>query len=49
MVFTGIQGAKSRYGLEMTPVGLLVTDTTTSQRIQVVLVKQRKNNTEDKW
>src|SRR5674536_338969 len=29
MVFTGIQGAESRYDLDMTPEGLLVTDTKT--------------------
>jgi len=49
MVFTGIQGAESRYDLEMTPGGLLVTDTQTGELIQAVLVKKRKNSTEDKW
>ena len=49
MVFTGIQGAESRYDLEMTPEGLLVTDTKTGELIQAVLVKKQKNSTEDKW
>ncbi|MDP1621111.1 MAG: transposase [Bacteroidales bacterium] len=49
MVFTGIQGAESRYDLEMTSNGLLVTDTKTGELIQAVLVKKRKNSTEDKW
>ena len=49
MVFTGIQGAEPRYDLEMTPKGLLVTDTQTGELIQAVLVKKRKNSTEDKW
>lgn len=49
MVFTGIQGAESRYDLEMTPTGLQVTDTDTGESIHAVLVKRRKNSTEDKW
>jgi len=49
MVFTGIQGAESRYDLEMTPTGLQVTDTNTGECVQAVLVKKRKNSTEDKW
>jgi hypothetical protein len=49
MVFTGIQGAESRYDLEMTPEGLLVTDTKTGELIQAVLVKKQKNSKEDKW
>ena len=49
MVFTGIQGAESRYDLEMTPAGLLVADTKTGELIQAVLVKKRKNSSEDKW
>jgi len=49
MVFTGIQGAEPRYELEMTQEGLLVTDTKTGELIQAVLVKKRKNSTEDKW
>jgi hypothetical protein len=49
MVFTGIQGAESRYDLEMTPAGLQVTDTKTGECVQAVLVKKRKNSTEDKW
>jgi hypothetical protein len=49
MVFTGIQGAESRYDLEMTSNGLLVTDTKTGELIQAVLVKKQKNSTKDKW
>ena len=49
MVFTGIQGAESRYDLEMTPTGLQVTDTKTGECIQAVLVKRQKNSKEDRW
>ncbi len=49
MVFTGIQGAESRYDLEMTPIGLQVTDTETGECIQAVLVKKQKNSKEDRW
>ena len=49
MVFTGIQGAKSRYDLEMTDEGLMVTDTYTDELIKAILVKKRKNSTEDRW
>ncbi len=49
MVFTGIQGAESRYDLEMTPEGLMVTDTKTGELIHAVLVKKQKNSKEDRW
>ncbi len=49
MVFTGIQGAESRYDLEMTPEGLLVTDTQTGEHMKAVLVKKQKNSKEDRW
>jgi hypothetical protein len=49
MVFTGIQGAESRYDLEMTTKGLQVTDTKTGECIQAVLVKKQKNSKEDRW
>jgi len=49
MVFTGIQGAVSRYELEMAPEGLLVTDTQTGERLVATLAKKLKNSTEDKW
>jgi hypothetical protein len=49
MVFTGIQGAESRYDLEMTPDGLQVTDTKTGELINAVLVKKQKNSKEDRW
>lgn len=49
MVFTGIQGAESRYDLEMTPDGLLVTDVHTGEQMKAVLVKKQKNSKEDRW
>jgi len=49
MVFTGIQGAASRYDLEMTPDGLMVTDTKTSEQIKATLAKKTKNSTDDRW
>jgi hypothetical protein len=49
MVFTGIQGAESRYDLEMTPEGLLVTDVQTGEHMKAVLVKKQKNSKEDRW
>jgi len=49
MVFTGLQGASSRYDLEMTPDGLLVTDTQTGQFYQASLAKKIKTSKEDRW
>jgi hypothetical protein len=49
MVFTGIQGAVSRYDLEMSPDGLLVTDTQTGEQILATLAKKQKNSKEDRW
>lgn len=49
MVFTGIQGSVSRYDLEMTPGGLLVTDTQTAECFLATLAKKQKNSKEDKW
>lgn len=49
MVFTGIQGFESRYDLETTPEGLLVTDTKTGELMKAVLVKRLKNSKEDRW
>jgi len=49
MVFTGIQGAESKYDLDMTPEGLLVTDTKTGEQMKAVLVKRNKNSKEDRW
>ena len=37
MIFTGIQGAKSRYDLEMTSEGLMFTDTYTGEQMKAVL------------
>lgn len=49
MVFTGIQGAESKYDLELTADGLLVTDAQTGEQMKAVLVKKQKNSKEDKW
>jgi hypothetical protein len=49
MVFTGIQGAESKYELDMTPEGLLVTDTKTGEQMKAVLVKKHRNSKEDRW
>ena len=49
MVYTGIQGFESRYDLEMTPEGLLVTDTKTGEIIKATLAKRLKNTKEDRW
>jgi len=49
MVFTGIQGAESKYDLELTSEGLLVTDTYTGEQMKAVLVKKQKNSKEDRW
>jgi hypothetical protein len=49
MVFTGIQGYPSRYDLEMTPSGLMVTDTQTGECIQAELAKKHKTSKEDRW
>jgi hypothetical protein len=49
MVFTGIQGFESRYDLEMTAEGLLVTDNKTGDHMKAVLVKRLKNSKEDRW
>lgn len=49
MVYTGIQGAESRYDLEQTPQGLLVTDTQTGEQQIATLVKKQKNSKEDRY
>ncbi len=49
MVYTGIQGFESRYDLEMTPEGLLVTDTITGEQMRAVMAKKLKNSKEDRW
>jgi hypothetical protein len=49
MVFTGIQGAESRYYLEMTPTGLQVTDTKTGEKMKASLVRKQKRSKEDRW
>lgn len=42
MVFTGIQGAASRYGLEMSPEGLQVADTKAGEHLLAGLAKKLK-------
>jgi hypothetical protein len=49
MVFGGLQGAESRYDLEMTDDGLLVTDTTTGEIQYAVLSRLHKNSKESTW
>jgi len=49
MVYTGIQGAQSRYQLEMEPDGLHVTDMATGQSQIASPVTKRKNSKEDRW
>lgn len=49
MVFTGMQGAVSRYDLEMTPEGLWVTDAKTGECMLARLAKKFKNSKEDRW
>ena len=49
MVFTGIQGAESKYDLDLTPEGLMVTDTETGECQKAVLVKKNKNSKEDRY
>lgn len=49
LVYTGMQGFEPRYDLEMTSVGLLVTDTKTGEQMKAVLVKKNKNSKEDRW
>ena len=49
MVFTGIEGAVSRYDLEMIPDGLQVTDTLTGECLLASFAKKLKNSKEDKW
>jgi hypothetical protein len=49
MVFTGIQSEYSRYDLEKTTEGLLVTNTQTGERIMATLAKKNKSSKEDRW
>ena len=49
MVFTGIQGAPSRYDLEITSEGLIVTDTKTGEQKVATPAKKNKNSKEDRW
>ena len=49
MVFTGIQGSESKYDLDLTPEGLMVTNTETGECQKAVLVKKHKNSKEDRY
>jgi hypothetical protein len=49
MVYTGIQGPESRYDLEQTTQGLMVTDTQTGEQQIAPLVKKQKNSKEDHY
>jgi len=49
MVFTGLQSNASRYDLNMTPAGLLVTDTQTGECVRAKKAKKLKNSKEDRW
>lgn len=49
MVFTGIQGAISRFDLKLTPECLFVTDSQTGKLYKAFLAKKMKNSKEDKW
>jgi hypothetical protein len=49
MVFTGIQGSTSRYELEKTADGLIVTDTQTGECIPASMAKKNKNSKEERW
>ena len=49
MVFTGMQGSRSRYQLELGPDGLHVTDMATGQAQIASPVAKRKNSKQDRW
>lgn len=49
MVYTGLQGFQSRFDLEMTPQGLMVTDTQTGAQTLATLAKKNKKSKEDRW
>ena len=49
MVYTGLQGFPGRYELEMTPLGLLVTDTHTGESVMATLARKTKRSKEDRW
>lgn len=49
MVFTGIQGAVSRYDLQMAPEGLQVTDKQTGECLLATPAKKLKISKEDRW
>jgi hypothetical protein len=48
-VLTGIQGELPRYDLDLTPNGLIVTDTKTGESIQAVLAKKFKSINPNSW
>jgi hypothetical protein len=49
LVYTGIQGAASRYEHEQTGEGIRVTDTHTGQTYPAQPVKKNKNSTQNRW
>ena len=49
MVFTGLQGAESRYDLDLTSEGLIVTNLKSGECQKATLVKKNKNSKEDRW
>jgi hypothetical protein len=49
LVLTGLQGYQSRYDLEMTAEGLIVTDNNTGITTQATLAKKTKHATQDRW
>lgn len=49
LILTGLQGFASRYDLEMTQDGLIVTDTLTGKSMKAVLAKKIKQSSPDRW
>jgi len=49
MVFTGMQGTASRYELDMTDQGLMVTDTDTGETVLATKAKRIKSSKEDRY
>jgi hypothetical protein len=49
MVYTGLQGVEPQFDLELTPSGLIVTETATGEQIKATVVKRKPHQTEEKW
>jgi hypothetical protein len=49
LVLAGIQGSASRYDLEMTPEGVMVTDAQTGECVKAVLARKTERSKQDKW